>query len=1252
MADINYTKSQQQVIDTRKTNLLVSASAGSGKTRVLVDRVIKRVTEEGVGIDQLLIVTFTKAAAKEMKERIRKSLEKEINHAEGEKRQRLMTQLSLLPVANISTLDAFCQQLIEHYYYIINLDPVFRLLADRTEGILLRDQVWQDVREDLYGSDEDGLFRQLTVNFSNDRNDDGLTELVNKVYFYANSKPNPTEWLAQLAQPYDIGGSLNDSDIYQKKILPLVSDRLTEAIKGFKHVIALGIEMAYPKIVERSQADIERLESVKTQLPFLKWNELIETLFVARKAAPQVSTKDEMHDQKKVVQESWKLTWQPIDDLKATYFALNESRTTEVMQQSHQIVSTLAKTVQAFSEAYQTEKLRQHMLDFSDLEHFALEILQSETDQGRAVRKQLRNQYTEIMVDEYQDTNELQESILQTITKHDPGNLFMVGDVKQSIYRFRLADPSLFLNKFKRFKEHDEEGTNIELAENFRSVKNVDDFTNLIFTQLMDPQLGEMTYTGASKLVYGATYYPADYQPGTELLIYESQKQEKHQDEESTDEEPVDDAFQIDGKAEGQITMVGQRIQELIANKTPIFDRETGKLRPVEYRDIALLTPTKGNNLVITELFSRLNIPVLVNDAQNYFKTTEVQIMMALLSIIDNPYQDIPLVAILRSPIVGLDENQLAYLRITDKTGDYFQAVLRFHDTYQSDNSYGDVIYPKIKRFLEQLQLFKNVAKQNQLVTLIWRIYQETGFLDYVAAMPAGKQRQANLHALYERAAVYEQSNFKGLFQFVQFIQRMQNEDEDLSEAPTQVSDNVVRVMTIHGSKGLEFPVVFLMDMSHKFNMQDTMGDAVLNDKLGIGITYFDEKHRAKFDSLQKMVASDATRQASLAEEMRKLYVALTRAEQQLFIVGAVDDHEKTITSWENAQQSNQLVLDMNQRLAAKNNLTWIGMCLIRHPKFDQALRVAEGNPLFTDLNGDETKFSIRFVTPADLQQIGSKTAPLTGEEWLKQLESQSKEADLTDVNVDEIDQIMNFSYPDQVATRTTAYQSVSEVKRLFNDPDSMEMGQFSKDWDKAGSANRYVSKEFGRPKFLQTERKPVPTEIGTATHLLLQEIDLTQPITSARIAELIQQLVRGGVISESVASQINQQSILNFFENSQLGKLLLENPDEVKREQPFSLLLSANKLFNEIVDGDAKVLIHGIMDGYVTLDDEVILFDYKTDYVSMKDHEASLLKIEDRYRGQVNLYGEALRDILRRPVTHKYLYLLSSGDLVEIRDD
>lgn len=546
---------------------------------------------------------------------------------------------------------------------------------------------------------------------------------------------------------------------------------------------------------------------------------------------------------------------------------LPEEATAEAMNNSRGIVAELAAVVQQFATAYDAEKRRRHVWEFSDIEHFALQILQAPAPEAIAVREQLSKDYHEIMVDEYQDTNELQEAIVTTLAHEHPGNLFMVGDIKQSIYRFRLAEPKLFIDKFNRYQADPDAGKEITLAENFRSMKNVDAFTNLIFTQIMDEQLGQIKYAGSAKLVYGANY--PDTLPNVAfLMIY---------DTEAPSDAGADDA--PDGDA-GQVTLIAQQIRELLAKETQIWDRSEQQLRPLKYEDIAIISSTKKNNLEIQDQFGRADIPVQINDAQSYFKTTEVQIMMSMLQIIDNPYQDIPLAAVLRSPIVGLNENELAYLRINDKSDDYYSALLHFYQGYQDEyagNHYADELYPKIQKFLEQLQQFQTTARQKQLATLIWQIYQTTGFLDYVAGMPAGPQRQANLHALYERAADYEQNGFKGLFQFVRFIERMQRNDHDLAEAKTRATENAVQVMTIHGSKGLEFPVVFLLNASKKFNMQDLTDHAVLNNQLGIGIDYFDPEKRVAAPTLPKLVIQAATRKEALAEEMRKLYVALTR---------------------------------------------------------------------------------------------------------------------------------------------------------------------------------------------------------------------------------------------------------------------------------------------------------------------------------------------------------------------------------------
>ncbi|WP_125583220.1 helicase-exonuclease AddAB subunit AddA [Levilactobacillus cerevisiae] len=1247
-----YTPSQHDAIYQTGNNLLVSASAGSGKTRVLVQRVIEHL-KAGMGIDHILIVTFTKAAAAEMRERIQTSLRAELTASQGnsEQQQFYLRQLNQLPVADISTLDAFCLRILQHYYYVIDLDPVFRLMADETENALLRDEVWADLREDLYANDESGLFARLTENFSGDRSDDGLADLVQRTYTFANATPDPAAWLAALPQPYQLDSDhLTGTTFYQKQLKPLFTQQLQQIKADLTSAQQLATQANLTKQLDHLMPLLSDLQTVSDLVDGDSWNALRAAIQgFAWGRMPFVRKNNEDYP----VYNELKATYydpakKQLDQLQASYFLQTEEQVTTTITKSGELVGELARVVGLFRDAYRQEKQRRHVLDFADIEHAALDILSSDTAQSRQVTAQLRDQYQEIMIDEYQDTNSLQEAILTAIAQPAPhGNLFMVGDVKQSIYRFRQADPTLFMDKTDRYEANGDDGQLIVLAENFRSMKNVDDFTNLIFKQLMDRELGEIAYTGSAQLKYGATYYDdkgAGATSTADLLVYLTEGAETPE----TDGEPMDATFQVDNKHQGEVLMVGKKIQELIAAKTPIYDRDAKKVRDMCYGDITLLTPTRTNNLIITDELRRLGIPVVVNDAQNYFKTTEIQIMMALLRVIDNPYQDIPLAAVLRSPIVGLDENELAMLRINQKTGDYYQALVHFQNSFAaaSASNLQQAVYEKISHFLEQLQTFRDVAQQNELVTLIWRIYQDTGFLDYVGGMPAGSQRQANLHALYERAQSYEKSSFKGLFQFVRFVERLQERDADLAGAPVQAATDAVSVMTIHGSKGLEFPVVFIMDASRQFNKQDQQGNYVMSGKTGIGIDYLDPDSRVKAPSLQKLVTAQAISRASLAEEMRKLYVALTRAESRLYIVGSHKTQEEAIAAWEQAYQSPELVLNatLREKSTLANYLDWIGMCLVRDGKFPADLR--QGTTTFSGLAGDPANFGVTFVTADELDSAPDVAAAAA--DWLQENSQTAAKVNAKTVSGEQLQAIMDFRYPHQAATMTTAYQSVSEAKRLFEDPDNASIGEYRASASGQTTGNRFVTHDFSRPDFLQTVREPLATEIGSATHLVLQELDVTSAPTAESVQAVIDQLVADQVLTAAVAQRIQPDFILRFY-NSDLGQQILAAPDKLHREVPFSLLMPARSLFRDFQEADSQVLVHGIVDGYLDTPDGVILFDYKTDHVNAQAVAQSEAKLLERYGGQVNLYAAALKQMTGKPVLGQYLYLLASGDLLSV---
>lgn len=1244
---ITYTPQQQAAITTFGQNVLVAASAGSGKTKVLVQRVLQ-LLQNGIGVDELLVVTFTKAAAAEMKERIQKSLQAAIKQSVNNddlQKQWLQNQLLKLKTADISTIDAFCLHLIQQYYYVIGLDPVFRQLTDPTERQMLAEDVWSQVEEAKYAQNKPA-FEQLSQNFSNDRSDDGLTDVVMEIFEYANVRPDPVTWVKKLPLAYVWTKNVDfqQSSFFQQTLAPVLQGKLMNISSQLAFLSKQAQAAGLIKFEETNKTDQKQVSRLLELLKTSSWDQLQNAvqnfkwtrLATQKLTDEQKNVKDQLADQRDELKNEFK-------KLQEGFFSQTEEQLQQISDQAQKIVAELSQTVLNFMTAFSAEKKRRQLLDFSDIEHLAYQILTDRSSVGRQVQKNLQQHFKEVMVDEYQDTNQLQEAILQQLVKKSPGDLFMVGDAKQSIYGFRQADPTLFLNKMHRYqRQQATDGSLILLPDNFRSTETIDEFNNLIFSQLMDEKIGGIDYQQTAQLKYGAIRYDALKSQQVEILLYTDQSQQNTAAKSSPGfGEPYQPDFSADSLAQGEIRLVGQKIKELVSNQThKILDEK--QTRKIKYSDIAILSPTRNNNLLILEEFQQLGIPVIVKDAQNYFQTTEIQIMVSMLQLIDNPYQDIPLVSVLRSPIVGLKENELAYLRINDKTDDYFTSVMKFWQNFVPDqtNAFTFQLYQRIDRFIKLLKDLRTFSRRNELAALIWRIYDQTGFLDYVGGMPNGTQRQANLHALYQRASEYEKMSYQGLFQFIRFILRMQAQQHDLAAAPAQSSLNAVQLMTIHGSKGLEFPVVFLIDTAHQINRQDLQRSYQLDSHGGIGIDWLDLQTRIKFPTIQKLLLADQAQTKLAAEQMRLLYVALTRAEQKLIITGSYADPKKALTNWEKAQASSTWLLPDSLRQKAKSFMDWLGACLIRHPEFKKQVKSAVEVQELPQLATFKTTFSISWISPDQLPPMASKTT------------AKSNQSQLTADQQFELEKIkkqLSFKYSDQLLTQTTAYQSVSEIKRLFNDPDEAEL-DFMEQVDRPtrpAKARRLVSSDLRLPQFMHETQKVAPTQLGTAVHLVLQKISLREKPTTTAIAQLIKRLVEEGLLEKRIAAKVNQQRIMDFF-GSSLGKKLLLHPQQVQREVPFSLLLPAKQIFPQVSGSQADILVHGIIDGFLATDSEVLLFDYKTDFVLSND-QAKIQAICDRYRGQLNLYAQALGKILQRPVTHKYLYLLSASKLIEV---
>lgn len=1243
-----FTDNQWQAVFDGDENILVSASAGSGKTTVLVRRVIEKL-KSGVDIDRLLIVTYTEAAAKEMKERIQSALQKAItNESEQEKKQHFIKQLSLLPTAHISTLHAFCLTVIRRFYYLIEMDPVFRLLTDETEMLLLKEDVWDELRERFYSEDSEAFY-QLTSNFSNDRSDDGLTRLIFSLYEFARANPDPEEWLAHLADSYRLEGQLGESALFQEYLKPQMMETLFRCVDRYEEMIQLTEgEEKLEKIAILARNEKEFVETFSSQLAdndLESGFEISKTVTFERYPSIRVEELKEIAAQAKTLREQNK---KAINDILTNLFTLSPEQMKEILEQSKPLVQEMAKVGKAFIDTYSQQKLRKGLVDFNDLEHFTLAILaKKETGEWFAseASKYYREKFDEVLVDEYQDINRLQETILYWLRRPsaDEGNLFMVGDVKQSIYSFRLADPTLFIEKYNQYGKN-KEGKRIVLAENFRSRKNVLDFTNLVFEQLMDERVGQIAYDEAAQLVHGFDQFDEAENYDTELLIYEK-KSEKS-------EETVDLAnapqLLLEDKTEGELHMTALKIRELIDNKFLIYDKSIKENRPLTYKDIVLLTPTKKNNLTILEIFKIAGIPIQVNDAQNYFQATEVQTMVALLQIIDNPYQDIPLAAVLRSPIVGLKENELVEIRLAAKKSSYYEAFLTFNQR-DTENQKQQSLKEKTKNFAELLDKWREIARRNQLATLIWQIYQDTAYLDYVGGMPAGKQRQANLFALVDRAASYEKTSFRGLFQFVRFIEKMQEKDKDLAEPVILSEENAVRVMTIHASKGLEFPVVFVLDMTKEFNLGDLNERYIFDDRLGVGIRYLDQTDRVLYETLPFLAIKQAKLKKLLSEEMRKLYVALTRAEQKLYLVGSYNDQEATFKEWLKVADVQTKVLPGENRLQGKSSLmNWVGMTLIRHQ------RMAEFQTEFitesvAGISQHPAGFTLSFMTEKTIQE---RFATLQFFETSSTKVENATKSDATAIEKGLCR--LNYDYPYQLSTKTTNYQSVSEIKRIFEDPDNKEIAKIEvneKNTLEPTSMiiHRMSEGELGKPRFIETIRTPSPVEIGTATHYLLQLLDLKKEPTKESILHLIDELVQTKIIQENVAKRINIDQVLAFYQTS-LGQQLLETPNQVIREQPFSMLLKAEDLIKDYPkETKDDLLIHGMIDGYIEKEESCILYDYKTDFVLDSENTKEIKKIIQRYRGQLNLYRKALAQATNKQVNQVFLVLLSAGIIIDM---
>lgn len=1211
-----YSTGQARAIESRGKNLLVSAAAGSGKTFTLVERVVRQLIEGAFHIDELVIVTFTNAAASEMRERIEKKL------TESLKDFPIMAhELTLLPNASISTLHSFCQRLIRENFSVLGLDPKFRLAGEH-EMDLIRRRVIEDLFEKKYESgDED--FLAFAESFGSDRDDSPLYSMVLTLSDFAMSQPEPMVWLDSVARSFDIpeGAALSSLPWYDEVIASI-----GRALDGCRETARyLGEEagrvglLAYADVFMSDDALIGRLMKAWGSGDWEVIGEAFsgELKFAALRA-PRGEDIDE-YTKKFFSDARDREIKSVIRSIREKYFSTDEAGLIDDLRAAYREALTISHLAADFLASLAAAKRKKAVLDFGDLEHLTLKLLMDED-----VARGIRARYREIMVDEYQDTNGVQEAILSRLTNGK--NLFAVGDVKQSIYRFRLADPTLFMGKYAAYAKDGVESENIGLGENYRSRPTILAAVNFIFSQLMTRSAVEIDYDEEAAL-YGAADYPktdarsfAD--SPVELILIEGAR-------------PGADGEELKGFA-AEAKVVARRLLELHESGVNVYDKDEKKYRPIRWRDMAvLLRSAKGKAEVMTEALRERDIPSYAALDTGYFAENEIRLMLSLLSVIDNSRQDIPLAAVLRSPVVNMTDEELATLRADHPAEDLYSSLAH------SKNE-------KAVRFMVRLSSWRDLSRRVGVPELLWHLYRDTGYYDYVGAEPGGLVRQANLRMLKDRAADYEKTDFRGLFRFLQFIRRMKGRDTDLSSARTLgENEDVVRVMTVHRSKGLEFPVVIIADIGKSFNMQDARSTLLIHRELGLGsyVTKSDGLISWRYPTFARMATASRIEREAKAEEMRVLYVAMTRAREKLIMTGSIDRLEKSAAKWSRPAKRRELPLPDHTILSAPSWLDWIAAAISRDGAGGSDIRGAAGIDSAVHTSYDAALMGTPSfqVTVTDAGEIlPPEREEAASDEWLQRVR------ELLPLPLEEDDELLaSLSWRYEWRGDIPAKMTVSEIKRRMMEPAEPPASEIVPPTD--GHDDFSASDEW---ELYEESSMPEPREgrrrhgmaFGTLMHEAIQRLDLSRPLDEADISRQLAELSQKGYMTKEERKAVSIKSIAHFFA-SPLG-FRMRRARRVWREQQFSMLIPAREIVPD-TSGDDEIFLQGVIDVFFEeADGRLVLLDYKTDRRTTPE------AIRERYRIQLALYARAILAVTGRRVDESYIYRLSEGDVIDMRRD
>ncbi len=1197
---MEWTREQKKIIELKNSNILVSAAAGSGKTAVLVERIINLVINENEDIDKFLIVTFTNAAANGMKQKIQKSIVKSIQSGENNKLH-LKKQLNLLNKANISTIHAFCIDVVRKNFHIIGIDPNFRIGDPNEINILLQESL-EEVLERAY-TEKSENFVKLVEGFTKNRGDSELCEIIKDIYYFILSFPNPLVWLKESVDMLKVGYNELESSLWMKAVRENVSMLLEGAMESLKRAKELSEEPDGPfPYVDALTEDLYNVENLNMLLnnDFERFIHLAYSINHPRLGKLRGKNKENCSEEKQLEVKSLRDEYKKlIDSIKKLIPNKTLKEFTDDINYMYFPMVALYDIVADLKETFKTKKLEKEIVDFSDVEHYALEILNH-----KEIGETYRKKYNYIFIDEYQDSNGLQETLIEQIKKHN--NLFMVGDVKQSIYRFRLADPSLFIKKYMMYQKNDdilnELNVRVDLMKNFRSRKEILDGTNYVFDKIMSEKIGEIEYTEESFLNCGTEFNKGENNH-IELNII---------DKNAEDDEDLDDDIKSMKTAEIEAKFAVQKIKDLVKQETYIPQSE--EFRRIEYKDIVILMRSVSNwSEIFEEIFEEEGIPFYFDGGVGYFETIEIKIIINLLKIIDNIRQDVPLLSILRSPIGKFTTEELIKIRVMSPKLNYIEAV------YAYKNKGNDYLSDKLRDFIEKIESWKKKSRYMHLNDFIWEILMETGYYYFSGVLPKGNIRQANLRLLTDKAFEFEKTSMRGLFNFLRYIEKLNVSSGNVSTAKTLgENDNVVRLMSVHKSKGLEFPVVLVCGLNKKFNRVDIAKNILKHKTYGIAPKYINTDERIYKETFPRLALKNVIKIENLSEEMRVLYVAMTRAVDKLILIGTVNKIESKAKRWKKGYTQYNVYM-------SETFMDWICSSLYNHRDFKEIKQLLGDNDCIFEINDLSSKWKVNRFTLSDINYKDSEKI----NDRIKIINE-----------ISEFKNNINSPYNALIQERLNwKYEHVNSV----NVPSKLSVTDLKMLKDNEFEHMKYkipLLKDI--PLFKENETEFTKAEIGTIVHFVMQHLNLNRDLSDDDVKNQIDEMIKKKLLTEKEANVVEVNKIVQFF-NTDVGKRIKLSP-VVKREVPFVIKKQADEIINSL-DRNDIILIQGIIDCYFYEGREVVIIDYKTDDIS----QTGLDSIKEKYKPQILSYKDAVEKITNKKVKSCYLYLFDIGKAIEI---